>query len=75
MSDDRQKDILQTLFESAVNHISRSAIIDALDFIAGLSAEDIKEWTIGMEPEQVARVYRVWHACKETKPTELLPRD
>lgn len=78
MSDNEgQKDILQSLFESAVNHYSREAIIQSLDFIADLSADDIKEWTIGMAPEQVVRVYRVWEACKdkEVKVTELLPRD
>lgn len=59
------KDLLSGLLETAINHYSREAIVGALDFIAGLSAEEIKEWTYGMQPEQVARVYRVWNAARE----------
>lgn len=59
-----QKDLLSSFLETAINHYSREAIIGALDFIANLSAEEIKEWSLGMEPEQVARVYRVWKAAQ-----------
>lgn len=68
--DNGGKDLLQGLFEAAINHYSREAIVSALDYVAGLSEDDVKEMTIGMSPENSARVYRVWRA---TRAQETLP--
>ncbi len=58
------KDLIQGLFEAAINHYSRETIVKTLDFIASLSRTDLTEWTMGMAPEQTARVYRVWEAAQ-----------
>jgi hypothetical protein len=58
------KPIWQSLLESALNHYSTEAVVAVLDFIAGLSDDDLKEWTAGMSPEQSARVYRVARAAQ-----------
>lgn len=62
------KDLFQGLFEATVNHYTREAIIAALDYVASLSEEDVKEMTAGMSPEAAARVYRVWRACASAVP-------
>lgn len=59
-----EKGILQGLAEAALNHYSKDAIIAGLDFVAGLSEDDLKEWTAGMSVDNTARVYRVWRACQ-----------
>jgi hypothetical protein len=65
MSDDN--DFLTSLLNAGIAHYQREGIIKALDYVAGLSGEEVKDLTMGMTPEQVARVYRVWQATKDVK--------
>lgn len=58
------KDLIQGLFEAAINHYSRETIIKMLDFVSSLSRQDLVEWTAGMGAEQTERVYRVWEASQ-----------
>ncbi len=62
-----QKSMMQSLAEMAINHYSKDAVVAGLDFIAGLSDDDMKEWTEGLSTEQAARCYRVWNAAKMTE--------
>jgi len=61
------KDLFQNLFEAAVNHYSKEAIVHALNFIAELSEDDLKEWTVAMSPRDAARCYAVWRASKSVE--------
>lgn len=75
--EETQKSMMQSLAEMAINHYSKDAVVAGLDFIAGLSEDDLKEWTAGLIPEQAARVYRVWRAAQiapETVSVELSGR-
>lgn len=59
-----EPDFFTTLLNAGIAHYQKEAIVKALDYVAGLSGEEVKDLTLGMAPEQVARVYRVWQACK-----------
>lgn len=59
------KDIIQSLFESALNHYTQQAVIECMNFIESLSEDDMKDWTQGMSPTDTARFYRVWRATKK----------
>lgn len=60
------KEFWQTLAEAALNHYSRETIIAVMDFVAGLSEDDMKEWTSTMSPDDAARAYRVWRASQKS---------
>ncbi len=61
------KDLFQGLFEAAINHYSKEAIVHALNFVSELSETDLKEWTQGMSPRDAARCYAVWRAARSVE--------
>lgn len=63
------KSLLQLTLEQALNHYSSKAVIEALDFIAGLSEDDMKEWTHLLSPDDAARAYAVWRAAQKDPQT------
>lgn len=71
------KSMFQQLLEQALNHYGTKAVVEALDFIAGLSEDDLKEWTALMTEGDKQRAYQVWRAAQPvstTTPTQPPPR-
>lgn len=67
MDQNTGKGMFQSLLEATMDHYSREAINSAIDFVAGLSEDDLKQWTSGMGIEQAGRCYRVWRAARGEK--------
>lgn len=71
------KSMFQTMLEQALNHYGTKAVVEALDFIASLTEDDMKEWTALMTDADKQRAYHVWKAAQpisSTLPTIPPPR-
>jgi hypothetical protein len=60
------KAFIQTIFEQGLNHYTSKALIEAMNFIAELSEDDMKEWTALLDLEEKDRAYAVWKAAQRT---------
>lgn len=63
------KTMFQQTLEAALNHYSTKAVVEALDFIADLSDDDMKEWTALLDDADKQRAYAVWKAAQKLPST------
>jgi len=64
MNDESQVPLWQTLLSGFVNYQASNGLIKAIDYLAGLSEDDCKEFTAQMSPEYAAKFYAVVRAAK-----------